>query len=231
MQTAIETKERILDAAERLFAERGFEGASLRAITGKAAVNLAAVNYHFNSKEALIRAVVARRLGAINRRRLELLDELEAVSPDGSVAVEDLVRAFVEPVVRLGEHPGEHAGFQVVMARLYSEPTPALLGAFAAGLREFVARFAGAFCRALPHLPPEVVYWRMNFMVGAVVHPLVAAPLVRLMTEGRCDPTDVQATVTQLTQFLSGGFHAGSKPDRPDARLTSRPARAARRRE
>jgi AcrR family transcriptional regulator len=230
MQTATETKERILDAAERLFVERGFEGASLRAITGKATVNLAAVNYHFNSKEALIRAVVARRLGTINRRRLELLDELEAASPDGRVAVEDLVRAFIEPVVRLGENAGEHAGFQVIMARLYSAPTPTLLGAFAAELRGFATRFAAAFCRALPHLPEEVVYWRINFMVGAIVHTLAAAALVRLVSGGRCDPADVQTTVRQLTEFLSGGFNAGSRTSRRETHVPSRPGRNGRRR-
>jgi len=230
MQTAAETKERILDAAERLFAERGFDGASLRAITGEAAVNLAAVNYHFSSKEALIRAIMARRLGALNRRRLELLDRLEAEAAGGRVPIEDLVRAFAEPVVRLGGRPGEHAGLRVLLARLYVEPSPAFLGAFADELGGFVRRFAAAFCRALPELPPEVVYWRLTFMVGAVIHSMAAAPLIRLVSGGKCDPADVEAVVAQLTRFLSGGFMAESATVRSAGRRTSRPAGTVRRR-
>jgi hypothetical protein len=80
-------------------------------------------------------------------------------------------------------------------------------------------------------LPEEVVYWRINFMVGAVLHPLAAAPLVRLVSGGRCDPTDVQTAVTQLTEFLSGGFNAGSKATRRETHLPSRPGRNARRRD
>src|SRR5581483_10033478 len=91
------TKDRILDAAERLFGARGFEATPLRAITAEAGVNLAAVNYHFQSKEALIRAVIARRIGPVNERRLKLLDAAEA----GALSVEQVIDAFVRPVIEM----------------------------------------------------------------------------------------------------------------------------------
>src|SRR5260370_14585910 len=92
------TKDRILDAAERLFAIQGFEATSLRAITTDAGVNLAAVNYHFQSKDALLRAVIARRIGPVNLRRLELLDACDATrTPD----LHALIEAFLIPAVEL----------------------------------------------------------------------------------------------------------------------------------
>ena len=101
---AIETKERILDAAERLFADFGYKATSLRDITGEAGVNLASVNYHFGSKDALLTALLERRFEPVNRRRLELLDQLEE-SADGKVDVQEIVRAFLSPPFEL--HWGE----------------------------------------------------------------------------------------------------------------------------
>ena len=99
---AIETKERLLDVAERLFADFGYRATSLRDITSEAGVNLASVNYHFGSKDALLAALLDRRFAPVNHRRLELLDELEA-SADGAVGLRDLVRAFLSPPFDL--HP------------------------------------------------------------------------------------------------------------------------------
>ena len=96
---AQDTKKSLLDAAEALIAEHGVAGASLRAITTRAGANLAAANYHFGSKKALARAVIARRFGPVNTERLRLLDEAEQASGDDAVDLETLVRAFVGPVV------------------------------------------------------------------------------------------------------------------------------------
>src|SRR5688572_26196161 len=92
-----DTRGRLLDAAERLFAAKGFEATSLRDVTAKAKANLAAVNYHFGSKEALVRAVFERRLGEVNRRRLALLDGIGRVRP----APEQILHAFIAPTFDL----------------------------------------------------------------------------------------------------------------------------------
>jgi len=93
-----DTKERILDAAERLFADHGFPATSMRDITQEAGVNLAAVNYHFGSKEALMIAVLDRSTAPVNRARLEQLDALEAAAGDAPVETEQIVRAFLTPL-------------------------------------------------------------------------------------------------------------------------------------
>ena len=94
------TRERILDAAEQLFSRAGFNGASLRPITTDAGANLAAVHYHFGSKEALLKAVVARRIDPVNQQRLALLAEYEQAG-GGALSVEEVVHAFVQPVTAL----------------------------------------------------------------------------------------------------------------------------------
>src|SRR5258708_20774530 len=111
------TKDRILDAAERLFATQGFEATSLRAITTQAGVNLAAVNYHFQSKDALLRAVIARRIGPVNRRRLELLDAWEATLTRD---LHSLIEAFLTPAVELKRTNART--FLPLLGRIYTEP-------------------------------------------------------------------------------------------------------------
>ena len=112
-----ETKLKILDAAERLMAQHGVD-VSLRAITTAAEVNLAAVNYHFQSKDALLGAVVARRIGPINEQRLQMLDALERDFPNGRLPLEGVLRAFLAPVIQLDA--GEHV--RILFGRLYSMP-------------------------------------------------------------------------------------------------------------
>jgi AcrR family transcriptional regulator len=94
-----ETRERILDAAERLFARKGITSTSMRALTAAAGVNLAAVHYHFGSKEALLDAVIERRAEPCNAARNRALDRHLAERAEAAPDVEQVLRAFLEPVV------------------------------------------------------------------------------------------------------------------------------------
>ncbi len=114
------TKDRILDTAERLFARDGFEATSLRAITAEANVNLAAVNYHFQSKEALVQAVIGRRMGPVNAQRLALLDAYEAEAGGAPVPLEKIMDAFLRPVVEMSEATPTNSC--PLIGRLYTEP-------------------------------------------------------------------------------------------------------------
>src|SRR5215472_3794191 len=99
------TKTKILNTAERLFAHHGVEATSLRAITAEAGVNLAAVNYHFQSKEALLHAVIARRLDPINQRRLAMLDACEGAAGDGPLPPAQVLDALLRPVLEILSGP------------------------------------------------------------------------------------------------------------------------------
>src|SRR5689334_6672408 len=96
-----DTKASILDTAERLFAERGYASTSLRTITSAAGVNLAAIHYHFRSKEALLEAVVSRRADAVNSRRLEILDQLRKDAGGRPLPLEQIFEAFLGPAFEM----------------------------------------------------------------------------------------------------------------------------------
>lgn len=205
---AKDTKERLLDAAEEVFADAGFDAASLRAITGGARANLAAVHYHFGSKAALFRAVYERRIAPINARRLEQLDAIEAAAGAQGPPLEAVVRAFVQPacsIVRSGDDSG--ARFLRLSGRMFSEP-----GEHWQGVAELFAevkqRFLAAFRRGLPHLDEREVLWRMHFLLGAMCHTLAAGPLLTFFSAGACDGEDLTAAVEQLVPFLAAGLRA-----------------------
>ena len=163
------TRERILDAAERLFAERGFMSISLRDITTAAGVNLAAVNYHFGSKEALLEAVLERRIQPVNRQRLALLDEMEARTPGGSPPLSDLVAAFISPPFQSAVTDRERRR-QVLklVGQIHAHPNPGLRRLFVQQFDEVRVRFTASFQRALPDLDPEEVDRRAMYIVGAL---------------------------------------------------------------
>lgn len=206
-----ETRERLLDAAEHLFAERGIDGASLRTITREAGANLASVHYHFGSKDGLVRAVFARRLRPLNRQRLEALDRLEAAGEP--VALEALIRAFVEPVLLFGRQldhlTSDGAGvhdFARLLSRAFDEPEERTREALFAELREVKDRFQAALATALPGLAEEELHWRFHFMIGAMAHTASAGHLAEYYSHGLCDAADVETTTDRLVGFLAAGF-------------------------
>jgi AcrR family transcriptional regulator len=200
------TKTRILDSAEQLFAERGFDAASLRAITGKAGVNLAAVNYHFKSKEVLIREVLARRLSPLNRRRLEMLDQHEAKRGSRPVPIEDIVRSLVAPLFEQRDSLSGGRYIASLLGRLYSEPR--LWKIFLEELGDTVSRFSAALRRALPHLSKGELFWRIHFAIGAMNHTLAGIHILEYQSDGACDVSDSEGTIERLTAFMSAGLQA-----------------------
>ena len=147
---AVETKECILDVAERLFADFGFPLTSLRDITRDAGVNLAAVNYHFGSKEALLSAVLERRFRPINERRLALLDALEKEAGSGSPALEDILRAFLGPPFHKQAEWGECGRkFLKLVGHIHSETNQELRVELMGQFEGVLARFTAAVRQAL----------------------------------------------------------------------------------
>ncbi len=201
-----DTRTNLLDAAEHLFAHEGVDRASLRSITRAAEANLAAVHYHFGSKEALVREVLARRLGPLNERRLRLLDEAER---DGdNPRLEAIVGAFVLPALEMVQRErGGHA-FARFVCRTFSEPDEAFRDLVLDQFREVVARFSNAFERALPGLPREELFWRFHFTVGSMVHTAGLGFLAYQLSDGLCDPEDIEGVGERLIGFLCGGLRA-----------------------
>lgn len=198
----INTKQRILDTAERLIGEQGYAGTSLRHIIAEAGVNLAAVHYHFGSKEDLLDQVILRKAEAVNAERLARLDRLEAAADGAVVAVEKVLNAFFEPMIETG---GRNPQFVRLMGRLYAEGL--IPSVVAKHFQPTLERFIQALHRAVPELSGVELASRLQFMIGAMSHAVCGPrgfpqPLVS------AEAPDFQTTMRRLVVFLTGGLLA-----------------------
>jgi len=213
-----ETKERILDAAEQLLVEHGFGGTSIRGIASAAGVNLASINYHFGSKEALIQAVFERRVGPVNEERLRLLDQLEQSASDGPLPVAGITEAFVHPALGLRRlDDSQRRVLQCLLGHTISLPSGKARDAFLEQFSEVVQRFTIALGRALPDLTPQEVLWRFFFMVGTLVQTLAMAEDMPRISRGLCGETDAEAMERWLVPFIAAGLKAPAAEVRLEA--------------
>jgi AcrR family transcriptional regulator len=207
--TAIDTKTRILDTAEQLFADNGFTATSLRTITTEAGVNLAAVNYHFGSKEALLAEVLGRRFRPINQERLELLDALEAEVGESTPSLEPVLRAFLVPAFRALLASGDQgAKFMQLIGRTHSETNEKIQGMFFKLFEGVIQRFTEAFHGALPELSVDEVKLRMLFVIGAMAHTLALSHKVPWLSEKIHHQSASGEVLENLIQFAAEGMRA-----------------------
>lgn len=203
MNQTIDTKNRILNAAERLFARSGYAATSLRGIIAEARVNLAAVHYHYHSKESLLEAVVMRRIGPLNQQRLALLEQYERAAQDAPLPLEKVLEAFLAPTLHLARDP-LHADFVKLIGRIMAEGD--LFPKIVQNHFGHLVRFERALARALPDLPPNELHWRMFFAVGVMAHTLRGGDeMVRLTGASFDSPEQILA---RLLAFMSAGFRA-----------------------
>ena len=209
---AIDTKEIILDTAERLLAEHGIDAVSLRTIISEAGVNLAAVHYHYGSKDQLVKEVFGRRIRPVNQQRLLLLDECEARAGDGPLPIEEVLHALFAPAIRLSHDKERGHVFMRLCGRFWAEVSGKMQAEFDELFREILQRFLKAFHRALPHLSPKEVFWRVHFAVGGMVHTMVDSDRLARMSGGLCRPSDVEETIKQMVSYTAAGFGAPAPP-------------------
>jgi AcrR family transcriptional regulator len=197
-----ETKDRILDTAERLIGERGYTATSLRQVITEAGVNLAAVHYHFGSKEELLDAVVARKVTPVNEDRIAWLERVEAAAGSGPLRVEDVLEAFFLPTAAVA---GRSPEFVRLMGRMLTEGMlPRIVEKH---FRATALRFIAGLGRAVPELPQDELMWRVHFMVGAMAHTMCSAPIFPQMAG---DVADMELRMRRLVTFLSAGFRAAA---------------------
>lgn len=198
------TKDRILNAAEALFAEQGFGGTSLREVTSRADVNIAAVNYHFGSKENLVNEVFRRRMDDMSAARLALLEEALA----GAADIEAILHAFIAPALDVSrQHNG--VAFIRVIARAYAEKNDTLRTFLSERYGHVVREFAKALATCLPQLDKEELYWRLDFTAGALTYAMADFGAVK------CPPGVTQShhhrrAQAALVRFAAAGLRAGT---------------------
>lgn len=207
------TRDSILDAAERLFARQGHDNTSMRQITSDAGVNLSAVNYHFGSKDGLVRAVFQRRLAALNDERRQRLNDLEAQAQGAPLKPSQIVEAYFEPLVRHAYRNGQHeTPFVPLVERSMSDPNGFIRALFVREHADVIDRFRIALQRALPNVTEDHILWRFHFMLGATSYAIMGADALRtalgLPEDTRNAAPDTKELMQRLLSFLLGGLRA-----------------------
>lgn len=203
--TQFSTKDRILGAAEELFALHGFAGTSLRQVTTRADVNIAAVNYHFGSKENLVNEVFRRRMDVMTAARLGQLEQ--ALKRRGEL--EPILAAFVEPALAMAQDGQGGGPFVRVIARAYAEKNDNLRKFLSDHYGHVLREFAKAIAACLPGLSKQELYWRLDFLAGALTYAMADFGLIK-RPAGVTEAAHRELAARELIRFAEAGFRAGS---------------------
>jgi AcrR family transcriptional regulator len=204
-----DTQSRILDAAEKAFADSGFAGASLRTIVGAARVNLATVYYYFQSKEGLIAAVVNRRFGPLREQHLALLKTFLAQASNKPLPIEKIIEAMIAPALDLAlTAPNKSQAVARLVGRIVTEPNPQTQRLLRSQFAPFREAILAEFQRSFPRLPLCDLRWRYEFILGAVSFTLCNPHRLEKEAGGICNPRDSKAVLSQMIQFFAAAFRA-----------------------
>jgi AcrR family transcriptional regulator len=206
------TRLSILNAAESCFGESGFDGVSLRTITEVAGVDLALANYHFGSKENLLREVIARRARVVHEERVEALELARQMAGTQSPSIEAIVTAFLEPLMRRladGDAGWRHYGSLISQL----DVLPKFVALASDVLDPTALHFINALRLALPDAPAPSIYWGYMFLLGSMVQIISATGRIERLSRGLCRSDDIDGALRELVPFVSGGLRAlGSQP-------------------
>src|SRR5262245_7093531 len=199
------TRDRILRTAERLFAERGFNGVSVRELAAAAQVNIASIGYHFESKEGLLSEVYRRHCEPMIQERLRGLEA--AARLRGKAKIAAIIEAFVRPALRQVEvEDGET--FIRLRAVLSGENSELLEKLVAENFDQSSTAFIDELCRCLPHLSRTDVCWRFHSLLGTIYYTAAGPHRITAFSHGRCDPSDTEEVIKELVPIMTRAFQA-----------------------
>lgn len=203
-----QTRDRILDAAEELFAQRGYEGVSVRQIMGQAGADVSLAYYHFKSKKDLFDQVMLRRVETLNDLRLRALEAVESRHEDDAPTVEEIIDAFTQPLLDLlaNDHEEWKHYFQLI-AQINSstEWGGELMTRY---FDPLVSRFIEALRKALPNCSEADLFWSYHFLSGALTLTFAETGRIDNLSGGICRSSDMQAISERMPRFLAAGFRA-----------------------
>ena len=207
-RNAEQTKERILDAAEALFAKRGFDGVTVRQIMSEAGADVALAYYHFKSKRDLFDAVLLRRVGTLNDLRLAALEQVEQRHSDDQPSVEEIISAFTEPLLQiLEDDPDEWRDYMALIAQINNSPEwgGELMTRY---FDPLVSRFLDALRKALPDCDESDLFWSYHFLSGALTLTFAETGRLDNLSDGLCRSSDMEAARARMARFIAAGFKA-----------------------
>jgi AcrR family transcriptional regulator len=201
-------KEALLDAAEALYAENGYDGVAVRELTRRAGTNLGSINYYFGSKEKLFGEVVARRLQPINARRLQLLETAFAKAGANPPKLEDLLDAFARPVFEGTEDPQQRESLRCLIVRVFMAADRAQAHLFENEILPIGRQFGAAIAKARPNLQPRQVTAGLFFFAGAMINTLASRRKLEAVSSIIGGVPDDKELLTALVRFGVAGFDA-----------------------
>jgi len=208
-----ETVKKILECAERLFATKGYDAASIRDITNEAGVNLASIHYHFGSKEKLLEELLKKKLDWLNQERLNALLRLESKADGAALRPSSILDAFFGTLLKMiddKKNGGEM--FLKLLGRSSLEPSNLIWSVATNQHTDVIKRYKIALCKSLPGVPESEIVWRFHFMLGATTFAISGNGLPALFSN-----TDIKMENTRISQkllmnrlmaFLLGGLRA-----------------------
>src|SRR5215468_4664386 len=206
------TRDRILRTAERLFAERGFNGVSVRKLAAAAQVNIASIGYHFDSKEGLLSEVYRRHCEPLIEERLRGLEA--AARLRGKARVAAIIEAFIRPALAQVEAE-DGATFIRLRAVLSGENCELLEKLVAENFDQSSTAFIDKLCECLPHLSRTDVCWRFHFLLGTIYYTAAGPHRIAAFSNGRCNPSNTEDVIKELVPFMTRAFYApAAKPHR-----------------
>lgn len=214
----IDPKERLIDAAEILFAEKGFDSVSVRDITKAAKANVAAVNYHFGSRDQLVNAILSRYILPINEERLLRLDQAERTHGSKPLPIELIIDAFARPLIT-AVHKSDHSEklFFKLLGRTFTQQNQGLPAEIEAQFSVLIHRFIRALSKSLPNLPTEELIWRFHFTAGAMIHLLTHGEVLQRLTQGASGTPTIEASISRFVRFAIAGIREGCESPPPAA--------------
>ncbi len=203
-----DTKEKILNVAEGLFAENGFNDTSLRNITSKAGVNLASVNYHFGDKKTLVRSVLDRYLEAFMP---SLHQALIALNKRDDYTMEDVFESLRAPLRSLNDvRPNGTSLFLLLIGRGYTDVQGHLRWFITTRYEEVLSLFTFSVMKANPNLTPEILFWRLHFTLGTCIFTMASSQALTEIAESNFSKeVDIKHVVDMLIPYLAAGMTAG----------------------
>ncbi len=202
------TPERILDVAEKLFARRGFHGVSVRDITREAGVDVALVNYHFGSKQALLDQVLTRRSGILNTERMRLLQACIDKAKPGPPQLDAIIDAFTHPLLNRSERGG--AGWKAYFGLIAQVNNSTEFGGLIMTkyFDPVVRVFIDALRSTLPDGDARDLYWCYHFLSGALTLTFAETGRIDDLSGGLCRSADLDSVHVRLVPFVAAGFRA-----------------------
>ncbi len=214
-QTTPSKRDRILDVAERLFAEHGFDGVTIRQIASGAEVDVALASYHFGKKLDLFQAVFGRRAEELNERRLAALREVQAQAGEEGPSVEQIIEAFLRPL-EIAQETGDPGWRHYLALVAYVNNSPYWGKRMMSRMFDkLVNEFVDALRIALPDASDKDIYWCYHNLSGALTLTFADTGRIDKLSGGLCQSSDFEEAYNHMIPFVAAGFREVCKPRDP----------------